>query len=381
MTGRTSGERNTNKLRNRQGGRRRRTPFALIIDHKAIRANSGAKRRPAIPESSAARHVRRLSDVGRLPAIVAEDGRASGRAAARAGGIPMIRLAAAIAIALCLSPSRLCAQSTVFTVNTASANVHKSPSTGSPVIGKAPRGAVLEVSRELGSWIKVVWPNAKDGAGYVHVSTGLVARGSTPVPNRAAGLTSARPAAAGSAAPPITAARPERAEAGEPAASTRTTYVRPPAHIVGVGGRMGGPNLGYGATARGWFRERLALQLEMSRYALNDAPGHLASTQFTPSLLYSLPGRVTDYLWVRPYLGAGPSLQRQTLSGVMAGAGDSVSDNRLGFQAFGGGEMTFASVPRFALSADLGYNWRPTSFAGFELGGLGLSVSGHWYIK
>jgi len=64
-----------------------------------------------------------------------------------------------------------------------------------------------------------------------------------------------------------------------------------------------------------------------------------------------------------------------------AGATDSVSDTRLGFQAFGGGEVTFAGVPRFALSADLGYHWRPTSFAGFELGGLGLSVSGHWYVK
>src|SRR5439155_586972 len=196
-------------------------------------------------------------------------GRAPARSAARTGGIPMIRHVAAIAVALCLNASWLCAQSTVFTVNTASADVHKSPSTGGPVIGQAPRGTVLEVTRELGSWIKVVWPEGQDGVGYVHVSMGLIAHGFTPVPSLA-GLTSAQPAV-GSASPPATAAR-----------------------------------------------------LELT---------------------------------------------------------DPVSDTRLGFQTFGGGEVTFASAPRFALSADLGYHWRPTSFAGFELGGLGLSVSGHWYVK
>jgi hypothetical protein len=292
----------------------------------------------------------------------------------------MIRHAAAIAVALFLSPSQLCAQNIVFTVSTQSADVYKSPSTGSPIIGKASRGAALEVTRELGSWVKVVWPAAQDGAGYVHVSMGSIARGSTAVPSRAAEVTSQRPAV-GSAAPPATAARPGPADAGEPAALTRTMYVRPPTHIVGVGGRVGGPGLGFGATARAWSGRRLGLQLDMSRYALIDAPGHLTSSQFTSSLLYSLPDRVTDYLWVRPYLGAGPSLRRQTLNGGTAGASDSVSESRLGFQAFGGGEVTLASVPQFALSADLGYHWLPTTFAGFELGGLGFSVSGHWYIK
>ncbi|PYR28864.1 MAG: hypothetical protein DMF92_13175 [Acidobacteria bacterium] len=287
----------------------------------------------------------------------------------------MIRHAAAIAFSLCLNASWLCAQSTVFTVNTASADVHKSPSTGGPVIGQAPRGTVLEVTRELGSWIKVVWPEGQDGVGYVHVSMGLVAHGFTPVPSPA-GLTSAQPAV-GSASSPATAARLEHSEPGELPAPTRTVYT----HIVGVGGEMGGPRLGLGATARAWSSKRFGIQFEVSRYALIDAPGHLTSSQFTPSLLYSLRDRVTDYFWVRPYLGAGPSLQRQTLNGAAAGATDSVSDTRLGFQAFGGGEVTFAGVPRFALSADLGYHWRPTSFAGFELGGLGLSVSGHWYVK
>jgi hypothetical protein len=305
--------------------------------------------------------------------------RASGPAAGQEV-MPMIRYAAAIAVALFLSPSQLCAQGPTFTVNAASADVHKSPSTGSPVIAKARRGAVLDVTRELGSWVKVVWPGAQDDAGYVHVSTGLIARGSTPAPIRAAGVASKRPAPA-SASPPPAPQRPERVEARAPVAPMRTEYVRTPPHIVGLGAEMVGPNVGVGATARAWPGKRLGLQFDVSRYALVDAPGRLTSIQFTPSLLYSLPDRVTDYLWVRPYLGGGPSLQRQTLNGGTTGVGDPVSDNRFGFQAFGGGEVTFASVPRFALSADLGYHWLPTSFTGFQLSGLGLSVSGHWYVK
>ena len=54
----------------------------------------------------------------------------------------MIRHASAIAVALCLNASWLCAQTTVLTVSSASADVYKSPSTAvrsSPT----PRGTVL----------------------------------------------------------------------------------------------------------------------------------------------------------------------------------------------------------------------------------------------
>jgi hypothetical protein len=121
----------------------------------------------------------------------------------------------------------------------------------------------------------------------------------------------------------------------------------------------------------------------VSRYALTTAaaPGQLTSIQFAPSLLYSLRDRITDYVWVRPYLGAGASVLRQTLSGVTPSAGDSVSDTSLGLQAFGGGELTFASMPRFALSANVGYRWSRAPFAGFELGAVSVSLSGHWYVR
>jgi hypothetical protein len=62
--------------------------------------------------------------------------------------------------------------------------------------------------------------------------------------------------------------------------------------------------------------------------------------------------------------------------------GLSVSDSSVGYQAFGGAEITFPSMPRFAVSADLGYRWTGDApFNGFELGGVGFTLAGHWYVR
>jgi hypothetical protein len=298
----------------------------------------------------------------------------------------MIRHAVAVAVALSLSPSWLYAQNLQFIVRTASADVHLSPSTGSPVIGNAPRGTVLEVTRELGSWVRIPWPAARDGVAFVHVSTGAIASGLTPSSNGTVPLTARRaaprpapPPATDDSTPPQTPAKPQSVS------STRTTYVTP-SHVIGVGGRMGGMAHGFGATARAWPRKRLGLQLEVSRYGLTSVvtPGHATSIHFEPSVLYSLPDRVSSHVWLRPYIGAGANLHRQTLRLAGPTGADPLadgSDTRFGLQTFGGGEVTLASVPRFALSAELGYRWSRRPFAGIELGGTEVSLSGHWYIK
>jgi hypothetical protein len=145
---------------------------------------------------------------------------------------------------------------------------------------------------------------------------------------------------------------------------------------------MGGSTFGFGASARGWSDGPVGAQLEVSRAALTSAgaPDRVTSVQFAPSLLYSLPDRVSGSVWLRPYVGGGLDWYRVRLSSGIPGA-TSVSENRWGLQTFGGGELTFANVPQFALSADVGYHWARTPFAGMDLGGLGLSVSGHWYVK
>ena len=294
----------------------------------------------------------------------------------------MIRHVVAVAVILLSSPSLLLAQNQELTVNVASADVHRSPSSGSPVIGKAPRGARLEVTRELGSWVKVSWPDVQEGTGYVHVSAGSIAGRSTSDPKRTQ-IFSSRP---GSEPVPTRTSSSSPADSAATAAqrplSPRPAYVATPTHTLGLGGRLGGTTLGFGASARAWSQGPLGVQLEVARYAHTDAgvPDRVTSIQFAPSAIYSLPDAVTGSVWLRPYLGAGVDWYRMRMSSPIPSA-DSITGNRWGVLAFGGSELTFANAPQFALSADLGYHWAKTPFLGIDLGGLGLSVSGHWYIK
>ena len=295
----------------------------------------------------------------------------------------MIRHAAAVVIALCLSPSWVSAQTTEFTVKVQTAPVRKSPSTGSPIIGEAPRGAVLEVTRDIGAWVKVTWPDAQDGIGYVHQTMGSMAQRAT-FEERVAAAFPAQPAASESSATGTDSTTLREAPAPVPM-STRAVYVAPSTHAFGLGARMGSltgstPE-GFGISSRVWSRKRFGLQVEASRSKLTSttAAGSLMSTEIAPSLVYSLPDSVSDYVWLRPYVGTGGTFYRSTLK---SGTPDSdLTDSTLGLRAFGGAELTFASVPRFAVSADLGYVWSQATFPGFELGGLGFSISGHWYVK
>ena len=285
----------------------------------------------------------------------------------------MIRHVAAVALALCLMPSWLSAQGVVLTVHTESATVHSAPMNGSPVIGTARRGAVLEVTRELGSWVRISWPAAQDGAGYVHVSMGTVAHVSAIPPT---GSASARPGRASApAAPPAAAGVQRTARVAQPP-STRPVYITPATHSLGLGARVGGA--GFAASGRAWRRNRVGIELELSRYSNAAGLAHVTSVQLEPSVLYALKDRVSDSLWLRPYVGSGVNIGRQTLSSTL---GNSVSDDRFGFQAFGGGEMTLAGLQRFALSVDVNYRWSRAPFGGVDFGGMGASLSGHWYVR
>lgn len=293
----------------------------------------------------------------------------------------MVRHIAAALVALCLCPSLLSAQTTTIKVTVPSADVYAGPSTGTPVIGHVPSGTVLVVTRELGSWVRVNWPAAQDGNGFVHVSKGTMSTNAL-ADNRPAGspssmqATARRPVTAGNA--PVA-----RARSGEQPVVQNPLYVVPPSHIFGVGGLIAGPNAGFGASARAWSRERFGIQFDVARYAVTSAvvPDRVRSVQFEPSLLYSIRDHVTDYWWLRPYVGSGVSVQHQTFTSAAAPTLDPVSDNGVGYHVFGGGEIAFASLPRFAISADVSYRWLDPPFVGFETNGLGIAVSGRWYVR
>jgi hypothetical protein len=292
----------------------------------------------------------------------------------------MIRHAAAFAFACCLTPSWLSAQTIQFTVTTESAQIYNAPSTGSAVIGHVPRGTVFEVTRELGSWVKIAWPAAADGAAYVHVSWGTITHAASPGTS-ASDARSPRTNAA-NAPPAVRAtAEPTRVSTSRPV-SPGPLYVVPPTHLVGLGARLNGSTFGYGATTRAWSRGHLGLQINVSHSAITNSAafGRVTSTELAPSLLNAFNDRVTDAVWVRPYVGGGPGIYLQTFN-PNPSTGAAMSDNSFGVHSFGGAEFTFANMPRLAISADGGYRWLQTRFTGFDFGGPMFSVSAHWYVK
>jgi len=290
----------------------------------------------------------------------------------------MIRRIAAVVLALILNPAFLHGQDNVFTVTVPSANVHKGPSNVTPVIGHVSRGTALSVSRDLGGWVKIAWPDAADGVGYVRMSMGHI--GGSDADTSAANA-SPRPssAPAGATAAGASAARTSSGQAVAPQRQSRSSEI---SHVFGVGASLA-PMSGVGATARAWHKNHLGVQVAVMRDAMTSdvAAGRVTSMRFEPGVEYAPFDRVSDYLWLRPYLGSAVSFVHQTLTFASPIGIPPVSDSGLGVRFYGGGELTFASMPQFGVSADVGYRRLPAPFAGFTADPLSLSIAGHWYIK
>ena len=300
----------------------------------------------------------------------------------------MIRQLAAVAVVMLLNPAGLSAQTPApvagsaaeLTINTPSATVYRAPSTGSPVVGTARRGAVLPVTRELGSWVRVSWPDAEEGAGYVHITSGSLTH------MGAAGTRDLTPTQSGPAPMPMMAAGASNGASAQQQPTnmyTGTVYVPQPTHVVGLGGKLMGSTLGFGISGRAWTNGHFGVQFDLSRSKMTNVglPEQATMMQFAPSVLFSFGDRVSDYVWVRPYVGGGGSINRHTLRLGTSDTDLSVNDNAYGFRAFGGGEFTFASMPKFTVSADVGYDWTTSPFFGYDFSGFGFAVSGHWYVK
>jgi hypothetical protein len=289
----------------------------------------------------------------------------------------MIRHASAVAIALVLNATPLFGQSAAMPnaelfVKRASADVHRSPSVASPVIGQALGGTVLEIRRNLGSWVEVPWPHTEAGIAFLHVNTGTIAPRSQAVASTGAQAAVAQITAVAAAATAAanSGALANQSVATRQAPSSSANYVSVPSHRIGMGASMNASQPGFGATARTWSGHRLGVQFNAARPELESADGRtVRSTQFSPSVLYSLPEGVTNSVWLRPYVGAGPRFYRANL------------ETQVGYEAFGGAEATLASMPQFALSTDVGYRFSRPSFNGFEPRQISFALSGHWYVK
>lgn len=361
----------------------------------------------------------------------------------------MVRRIAAVICVITLNAAIVHAQQTAITVSVQSADVYKGPSNVTPVIGHVARGTAVPIVRNLGSWVKIAWPGAPDGFGYLHVTTGTIAPASSsrpaarptaatqkPAPVKAAPATAppAKPTAASAAAgssstakpaPPkpasSTASAPVRATSAsapptaaapqpKPASSTAPPQpasqsvqpkpaaqampqprpaaqvaapragdtVVPASHQIGVGAVLGYTS-SFGATARAWRGNHLGVQFGVSQNRLTSdaSPDSVTSTQFEPAFVYGIADRITDYVWLRPYVGTGVAFRHQT---SVTGA-EPASDTTIGVRFFGGAEFTFASAPRFGVSADAGYRRFQASFPEFEPSSFAISIAGHWYIR
>ena len=289
----------------------------------------------------------------------------------------MARHAAAVALLLVMGVSSVYAQKAMFFVTTTSAEVHKAPSTGSAVIGKAPRGKAFEVRRELGSWVAVTWPEGDAGIGYLHMTWGRMSGESSAETSPPSSPISSQAAPASQSERSATANQLGQTP-GTRAVSAPAPFL--PSHVIGLGGRIGTQALGFAATGRAWTQRGIGAQLEagQSTYTSPFRADELSTMQFAPSLIYSPRNLVTNAIWARPYLGGGINFYRSTFRSSV-GFPD-VVDSGVGSQMFGGAELTWANLPQVALSADLRHLWAPMT-NGFELGGMGFSVSGHWYVK
>ena len=107
----------------------------------------------------------------------------------------------------------------------------------------------------------------------------------------------------------------------------RRRYTVALSHRFGIGGLMSGASFGIGVTGRGWWHNHLGVQVAASRSSVTAPilPNQIVASEFSPSVLYSLPDAVTDYVWVQPYAGGGLNVRRQRVGSTTTG--DLVSEN------------------------------------------------------
>ena len=285
-----------------------------------------------------------------------------------------------VVVVVAAIPATAVAQETVITVTTGTADVYKSPSTGSPVIGHAARGAQLPVTRELGSWVSVTWPSAPEGIGFVHVSMGRIANARPPEEVRAAAgeAVKAIPEKTAALAPPATINSPTSRQA-----LSRPRSATPVPHLLGVGGgMMAASPVGFGVTARAWRWNRLGVRMDLSRQSEGITTGTRGtSLHFEPSAIVMLNDFISNYVWFRPYAGGGVGVRHRTFTTGLTGTSTSTSDNSMGYQLFGGTEVTVANAPQLAVSADLNYRSHGSTLDALNAGGVGLGLSAHWYFR
>jgi hypothetical protein len=264
-----------------------------------------------------------------------------------------------------------------FTIKVPTAEVHKAPTTASPVVGQATQGSVLLVTRELGSWVRVPWPPGPDGVAYVHVSMGSLSHGSVADTSYiSADVARTSASAFSSQASQSTSSSASANPRPAPHASQQSQYVGLPSHTIGAGAVMTTDHFTFGGSGRLWLSRHIGAQVQLTHQSFTDADNDFKTISFLPSAVVTIGDRVSDYLSLRPYVGGGLSVAHMTMQAPAV-----ESKTVMGVQFFGGAELTFASVPQVGVSFDVGYRHAGESFEGVDASGLAVSGAAHWYFR
>ena len=165
----------------------------------------------------------------------------------------------------------------------------------------------------------------------------------------------------------------------------RNTVVTHDPHTFGVGGTLGssfGASIGrvmsVGGSFRYWMGPHVGVDLKANwmRYNIGTNP---SVAQVAPSVTYMLNGFQGGAIGIHPYAGAGPTYAR--LHGILTTT-PTATISGTGFQEFGGAEITFRGMNRFAISAEVVHFGLPSAFTSSHVrSGTHLAVEFHYYLR
>jgi hypothetical protein len=158
-------------------------------------------------------------------------------------------------------------------------------------------------------------------------------------------------------------------------------------HIFGVGIRLGGSNLGAGATLRYFPNGPLGVQAEVSHFGVGAFSTDYSSTQFNGEVLYRLNEiKLEAPLKLQPYAGGGVSFIHTTFPSLPSRCHDSDplglldSCNSTGVVVTGGVEIFFEQVPKLGVSGAFEFTSNG-DFNTISIGGPAFVAAAHWYFK
>lgn len=260
-------------------------------------------------------------------------------------------------------------QGQVFKISVQTANIRSLPSVGSPVVGKAEKGAELQVIGRQEGWLEVVFTddNSAKKVGYVAAWLGNIESRTTAVPVTAVPVKEEPsepvktvtaplnvvlvPKAEGRAEVPETTRAPERST--QPAVQPKET----PVHRFGAGLYLAGAPGGLVPSVMYDVSDRATVVGAFGLYS--------GVTSVMGEVLYRFPQppKADSKVTFEPYVGGG-----LILANVSYGFGYwSVSENFTGIIGSGGTFMTIKEYPRWRFSGDINV---------VQIGGQGVSVAG-----